>query len=475
MAPIPSSRNLVYLLCVRRMPSFRIVFPVVRPFRTCSVRTPEYLDCRATDASDTSEPVVPAQRESGGLGPQHNDVNRIRRGGKRPLGLQVTRALSTVDLSRLPQPCSTAVSHLVRADRMTGRTGRPRATRQIDLQVIDQVDGLRAAVNEMASFLRSEELGDLAARAAVLFAATLSALQQASVTVESGLREVKMSSGEFRSKVNYNADLQSNSYSCKKIVIQVVSVPHSSLNTGALAARETTPAAAILRQHLELQFRRGEQPLPFQSAKSKELQVAVKPGTPISFKGKNTRSVFCDRLRSVETAEKLAERGRVTVIESYYALAQAYLQINHHYAVTKLSLDHQQFHSVTFHHLRAPAFKDTASQKTTRSAAAPDIPNNAKNLAALKKRLERAREIGALAELFGLQTVSGSRLTTERVDQIAFSLIRTAGAGQKRTEIARFKQMESDHDMHESARQLLLHRFAYSMTFLLLIFLNIKH
>ena len=27
-------------------------------------------------------------------------------------------------------------------------TGRPRATRQIDLQVIDQVDGLRAAVND---------------------------------------------------------------------------------------------------------------------------------------------------------------------------------------------------------------------------------------------------------------------------------------------------------------------------------------
>ncbi|KAL6956027.1 hypothetical protein U1Q18_044769 [Sarracenia purpurea var. burkii] len=227
-------------------------------------------------------------------------------------------------------------------------TGRPRATRQIDLQVIDQVDGLRAAVNEMASFLQSDELGDLAARAAVLFAATLSALQQASVTVESGLREVKMSSGEFHFK---------------------------------------------------------------QAAAS-----AVKAGTPISANGKNTRSAFWDRLRSVETAGRLAGRGRVTVLESYYELAQAYQHINHQYAVTKLSLDHSQFHSVLFHHLCAPTFNDAASQQITRSAAAPDSSYNLKNLAALKKRLERARKIGALAELFGLHEVSGSRLTIERVD-----------------------------------------------------------
>ncbi|KAL6956048.1 hypothetical protein U1Q18_044790 [Sarracenia purpurea var. burkii] len=315
------------------------------------------------------------------------------------LRLHFRRALYDVDLSRLPQSCSTAVLHLLRANRMGGR---PRATRQIDLQVIDQVDGLRAAVNEMASFLQSEELGDLAARAAVWFAATLSALQQASVTVESGLREVKMSSGKFRFKV--------------------VSVPRSSLKAGALAPRESIPAAAILRQHLELQSRRGEQPLPLQSAKSKQLQVAIKPGTPISFKGKN--------------------------IESYYALARAYQQINHQCAVAKLSLDHQQFHSVTFHHLRAPAFNEAASQKTTPSAAAPD---SSKNLAALKKRLERAKKIGALAEMFGWQAVSGSRLTIERVDQIACSLIRAARAGLKGTDTAGLEHVESDHDMHESA------------------------
>ncbi|KAL6956036.1 hypothetical protein U1Q18_044778 [Sarracenia purpurea var. burkii] len=359
-----------------------------------------------TDVSDTSEPI-------------------IRSECKAQVHLTSSEAQREIVVQSI---ASGAVLHLLRAKKMTGR---PRATRQIDLQVIDQVDGLRAAVNEMASFLQSEELGDLAARAAVLFAATLSALQQASVTVESGLREVKMSSGKFRFKV--------------------VSVPHSSLKAGILAARETIPAAAILRQHLGLQSRRSEQPLPFQSAKSKQLQVAVKPGTPISYKGKNTLSVFWDRLRSVETAEKLAERGRVTVFESYYALAQAYQQINHQFAVTKLSLDHQQFHSVTFHHLRAPAFNDAASQKATRSAVAPDNSNNLKNLAALKKRLERARKIGALAELFGLQAISGSRLTIERVDQIAFSLIRAARAGQKGTETAESEHMESDHDMHESA------------------------
>ncbi|KAL6956059.1 hypothetical protein U1Q18_044801 [Sarracenia purpurea var. burkii] len=259
-------------------------------------------------------------------------------------------ALSTVDLSRLPQPCSTAVSHLLRAKKLTGR---PRATRQIDLQVIDQIDGLRAAVNEMASFLQSDVLDDLAARAA-LFAATLSALQQASVIVESGLREV-------------------------------VSFPHASLKTGALAARVTIPVAAILRQDLGQQSRRGEQPLPLQSAKSKHLQVAVKAGKPILANDKNTRSAFWDRLRSVETAERLAGRGRVTVLESYYELAQAYQQIDHQYAVTKLSLDHQQFHSVIFHHLCAPTLNDAASQQITRSAAAPDSSYNSKNLAALKR------------------------------------------------------------------------------------------
>jgi hypothetical protein len=220
--------------------------------------------------------------------------------------------------------------------------------------------------------------------------------------------------------------------------MQVVSVPHATLKAGALAAREAISAVAILRQHLGLQSRRGEQPLPFQSAESKQLEVAVKSRTPISFKGRNTRSVFWDRFRSVETIEKLAERGRITVLESYYALAQAYQQINHQYAVTKLSL----------HHLRAPAFNEAASQNHTRSAAAP---GNLKNLAALKKRLERARKIGALAELFGLQAISGSRLTIERVDQIAFSLIRAARAGKKGSEAAGSEHIESYHDMHESA------------------------
>jgi len=67
----------------------------------------------------------------------------------------------------------------------------------------------------MVSFLQSEELGDLAARAAVLFAATLSALQQVSIIVESGLHEVKMSSGKFRFKVSHCTDLESSSCSCK--------------------------------------------------------------------------------------------------------------------------------------------------------------------------------------------------------------------------------------------------------------------
>lgn len=59
--------------------------------------------------------------------------------------------------------------------------------------------------------------------------------------------------------------------------------------------------------------------------------------------------------------------------------------------------------------------------------------------------------MGALAEMFGLQAVSGSRLTIERVDQIAYSLIRAARAGQKGTDTAGSEHMDSDHDMHESA------------------------
>ena len=137
----------------------------------------------------------------------------------------------------------------------------------------------------------------------------------------------------------------------------------------------------------------------------------------------------------------------MTVLESYYALARAYQQTNRHYAVTKLSLDHQQFHSVTFRHLRAPAFGDAASQKVTRSGAAP---GHSTNLAALKKRLERARKIGALADMFGLRAVSESRLTIERVDQIAFSLIRSARAAQQGTEVIGSEHVESDDDMHES-------------------------
>ncbi|KAL6956081.1 hypothetical protein U1Q18_044823 [Sarracenia purpurea var. burkii] len=331
--------------------------------------------------------------------------------------------------------------------------GRPRATRTIDLQVIDQVDGLRAAVNEMTSFLQSEELGDLAARTAVLFAATLSAHQQASVTVESGLREVTMSSGKFRFKVSRNTDHGLGSLLMQEDPRAGCLCSACKLEDRRSRSTRNDPCRRHLATTSRLQTRRSEQPLPFQSAKRKELQVAVKPSTPISFKGKNTRSVFWDRLHSVETAERLAERGRVNVLESYYALAQAYQQINHHYAVTKLSLDHQRFHSVTFHHLRAPAYNNTASQKTTRSAAAPDSSNVANNLAALKKRLERARKIGALAELFGLETVSGSRLTIERVDQIAFSLIRAARAGQKGTDTTGSEHIESDHDMHESFEQ----------------------
>ncbi|KAL6955994.1 hypothetical protein U1Q18_044736 [Sarracenia purpurea var. burkii] len=159
-------------------------------------------------------------------------------------------------------------------------------------------------MNEIGSFSQSEVLDDLVARAAVLFAATLSAHQRAFVTVESGLREVRMSSGKFR--------------------FRVVSVPRSSLNASALAAREPVPAAAILRQHLGLQASRDEQPLPFQSARGQQLQVAVKRGTGLIRQKKNIRSVFWDKHRSVEAGERLAKGSRVTELKCCYALAQAY-------------------------------------------------------------------------------------------------------------------------------------------------------
>ncbi|KAL6956042.1 hypothetical protein U1Q18_044784 [Sarracenia purpurea var. burkii] len=57
-------------------------------------------------------------------------------------------------------------------------------------------------------------------------------------------------------------------------------------------------------------------------------------------------------------------------------------------------------------------------------------PNPSKSLAAHKKRLERARRIGAMAELFGWQAVSVSSLTFKRFDQVALSLIRSARVGQ---------------------------------------------
>ncbi|KAL6955988.1 hypothetical protein U1Q18_044730 [Sarracenia purpurea var. burkii] len=117
------------------------------------------------DAAELVQPSIPGQ---------YSQIRSL------PLRAVSSQAYDSTSQERsTPQGGKRAFIHRVIGS--VGLTGRPRAMRQIDLQAISQVDGRRAVVNEMGSFPQSEELDDLVARAAVLFAVNLSALQQVSL------------------------------------------------------------------------------------------------------------------------------------------------------------------------------------------------------------------------------------------------------------------------------------------------------
>ena len=130
------------------------------------------------------------------------------------------------------------------------------------------------------------------------------------------------------------------------------------------------------------------------------------------------RSTIWNALRDVMASECAASQARVDLFRRYILLAKAYRAL--HQATSKVE-ENVNLEDPDFH------------QRTFESLAKSNMPASlyALSRAALLKRLQRARKVGALAEICGEARLLSSKMTVERVDKISFLRIANARRSSK--------------------------------------------
>ena len=118
-------------------------------------------------------------------------------------------------------------------------------------------------------------------------------------------------------------------------------------------------------------------------------------------------------LQEVMASECAASLTRAELFRRYIRLAKA------HRALQQATVNGE--HEVN---LEDPAFR----QQTFENLIDSDIPSTllALSRAALLKRLQRARKIGALAEIYSEAGLLSSKVTMERVDKLSFACVTEA-------------------------------------------------